>query len=56
MEICQWNILKHLSAFPHLIARTDGADRSLNFRFADYRAHHSQARLDEVVENLLSQI
>ncbi len=42
-----------LAAIPLLAAGTDAAGRPLNPRYADYRADHSQDRLDRILGDLL---
>jgi hypothetical protein len=42
-----------LDAIPHLLAGTDRDGRPLAPRFADYRNDHSQARLDQILGDLL---
>jgi hypothetical protein len=43
-----------LAAIPHLAAHTDPAGQPLAPRFADYREHHSQQRLDRILAELLA--
>ena len=56
LTIQEGNAEQALAAIPHLAARTDPDGNPLSPRFADYREHHSQDRLDRILVELLESL
>ncbi len=55
ITIREGNAEQALAAIPHLVARTDLNGQPLSSRFANYREHHSQERLDRILKELLAE-
>lgn len=56
LTIQEGNASQALAALTRLVARTDLQGNPLSPRFADYREHHSQQRLDRILADLLSKV
>ncbi|MEO7100580.1 MAG: hypothetical protein ABI162_14555 [Luteolibacter sp.] len=56
LNIPEGNAEEALAAIPHLIARTDAEGKPLSPKFEEYRDHHSQARLDRILADLLGTV
>jgi glycosyltransferase involved in cell wall biosynthesis len=56
LTIPQGNPAQALAAIAHLAAGTDYNGQPLNSEFAEYRDHHSQARLDGILGELLGAV
>ena len=56
LNIMEGNAEEALAAIPHLIANTDADGKPLSPKFEEYREHHSQARLDRILANLLGTV
>lgn len=56
LTIPQGDAAQALAVMPHLAAGHDRQGRPLSPRFTEYRDHHSQARLDRILEELLGSL
>lgn len=56
INIAEGNADEALAAIPRLIAGTDAGGKPLSPNFVEYREHHSQARLDRILAELLEDL